>query len=576
MHAVVEELAGALAGQPLSDIVQIDMHRFLLRFAERPFPRVHIAIHPRLSTLHLARGIKAPSTPTELAAELTRPLSGRRVLNVVAPAAERAVRIEFEGGWTIVVELMGKASNLLLLDPAGAIDRLARSHQGAFRRPEAGALYQAPPASKQWVCDSKEALHESALRRLVAGAGPAGPDETRPELRLAASIPGFSVHAARELLWRADRGEDPWAVWTDLTRRLHAGPRQPTLYSPQPPDALAPSTRLSSRNLFAFPLSVAHAPQLARTRYASVNEAEEAAAACMMRHLSFDSLLHSLSGQLRQERRRGEQLAAVLEDELSEAAGADQDRRRGELILAGLRTGQKLGSVFRVIDHYDPAGGEVDIPIDARLDPRRNAERYFHRARKADRTRERIPARLEALRLRLGELAHAEQQVRGAATLEDLESIEGKLQETGLVRAIRKAERAETGRRPEYVAVREYRTTDGFTILVGRTSAENDHLTFNVAAPHDLWLHAAGYPGAHVIVRNPGRLRDLPDAAVLQAAAVAAWFSKGREAGDLDVHVAWRRHVRKGRGMSPGMVMLRRHRTVRVRAGLPGGGQPVN
>jgi predicted ribosome quality control (RQC) complex YloA/Tae2 family protein len=172
-------------------------------------------------------------------------------------------------------------------------------------------------------------------------------------------------------------------------------------------------------------------------------------------------------------------------------------------------------------------------------------------------------------------VAAALEQAGSARGTASLESLERELQQEGILRAVRRTGPAAVGRKARYIPVSTYTTRDGFTVLVGRSSAENDELTFRVAAPDDLWLHAAGWPGAHVVVRNPRRLRELPDATVREAAAIAAWHSKGRDEPELDVHVSFRRHVRKGRGMSPGMVMLRKHRTVRVAPALPaprGGG----
>jgi len=281
--------------------------------------------------------------------------------------------------------------------------------------------------------------------------------------------------------------------------------------------------------------------------------------------MMYETVHLSLVTLLRREKRRLKDLIDVLTKEMEEAGRCGtEDRRRAELILAGMHEARKEGSSVRVVDHYDPAGPMVAIPIDPRLGLNENAQRYFRSARRRARTLELAPARLAGLRDRLLRVERAAVQVDDARSRVALESVEQDLQEAGVVKAFRRAERAEVGRAAEYVRVHEFRTRDGFMVLVGKTAAENDHLTFKVAAPHDLWLHAAGYPGAHVVVRNPGRLPALPDGTVREAAAIAAWYSKGKAEQALDVHVAWRRHVRKGRGMSPGMVILKRHRTVRV------------
>lgn len=118
---------------------------------------------------------------------------------------------------------------------------------------------------------------------------------------------------------------------------------------------------------------------------------------------------------------------------------------------------------------------------------------------------------------------------------------------------------------------RPYRTyaVEGFEILVGRGERDNDHLTFDVAEPHDLWLHVAGgTPGSHVVVRNPER-GEIPRAVLETAAAAAAWFSKARGSPRVEVHVCRACDVRKPRGAPPGLVELGRWKSVRVKPALP-------
>ncbi|WP_437968940.1 NFACT RNA binding domain-containing protein [Sorangium sp. So ce260] len=119
---------------------------------------------------------------------------------------------------------------------------------------------------------------------------------------------------------------------------------------------------------------------------------------------------------------------------------------------------------------------------------------------------------------------------------------------------------------------RPYRTLtiDGFEVLVGRGDEDNDALTFEVAEPHDLWLHVAGgTPGSHVIVRNPARV-EVPREVVERAAAAAAWYSKARGAAKVEVHVCRAADVSKPRGAPAGLVQLARWKSVRVRPELPG------
>jgi predicted ribosome quality control (RQC) complex YloA/Tae2 family protein len=111
---------------------------------------------------------------------------------------------------------------------------------------------------------------------------------------------------------------------------------------------------------------------------------------------------------------------------------------------------------------------------------------------------------------------------------------------------------------------------DGFEVLIGKGDAQNDALTFGAAEPHDFWMHVAGPPGSHVVVRNPDRLEELPRPVLEAAAALAAWHSKARGSrGKVEVHVCRVADVSKPRGFAPGQVLLRRWQSVKVYAKEP-------
>jgi predicted ribosome quality control (RQC) complex YloA/Tae2 family protein len=114
---------------------------------------------------------------------------------------------------------------------------------------------------------------------------------------------------------------------------------------------------------------------------------------------------------------------------------------------------------------------------------------------------------------------------------------------------------------------------DGFEVLVGKGSVDNDRLTFGLAQPRDLWLHVAGPAGSHVVVRNPAALDEIPHPVVEKAAQLAAWHSKARgRRGKVEVHVCRVADVCKPRGLAPGQVILKRWDSVRVYAKDPGPG----
>jgi len=121
----------------------------------------------------------------------------------------------------------------------------------------------------------------------------------------------------------------------------------------------------------------------------------------------------------------------------------------------------------------------------------------------------------------------------------------------------------------EPARVRRYTSAEGLLILVGRSGEENDTLTFRVASPWDFWLHAAERPGAHVVVRNPRRLKTLPERTLRLAADIAAYHSGARQEARVDVHYTQRKHVHKRKGAPGGQVLLRRFRTIQATPRLP-------
>ncbi|HXO21232.1 MAG TPA: NFACT RNA binding domain-containing protein [Thermoanaerobaculia bacterium] len=109
---------------------------------------------------------------------------------------------------------------------------------------------------------------------------------------------------------------------------------------------------------------------------------------------------------------------------------------------------------------------------------------------------------------------------------------------------------------------RRFVSPDGMTVLVGRTAADNDVLTFKIGTPRDFWLHVAGESGSHVVVRNPDGLDRLPRETLRFAASLAAGYSKARDGGRVAVHVAACADVHKPRGLPPGKVVLDRYKSV--------------
>jgi predicted ribosome quality control (RQC) complex YloA/Tae2 family protein len=201
-------------------------------------------------------------------------------------------------------------------------------------------------------------------------------------------------------------------------------------------------------------------------------------------------------------------------------------------------------SEARVPDPWDPEAREVVVPLDPALTPEANAARYFRRARRAGRALLEIPARLEAARSRLARAGEWTARLDAVSAWQELAPLAAEARADAAI-AARFARAAAAGAsgtatpgtQPDVVARRLRNLTirprrivlaPGWIALVGRTSRENDVLTTRAASPRDLWFHARGVAGSHVVVIRPSRDAEPPPEVVRRAAIAAAWFSQGR------------------------------------------------
>jgi predicted ribosome quality control (RQC) complex YloA/Tae2 family protein len=264
-----------------------------------------------------------------------------------------------------------------------------------------------------------------------------------------------------------------------------------------------------------------------------------------------------LRQQIRRLTRRREKILA----DLAKARGWEELRRKGELLRVHRERGGRGLAEVTVPDYYAGPGRSLTIALDPALSVDANAERYVKQARKVKRGLPVIERRLSETEEELKEWEAALERVIQAETAEAVERAK-------TVHRIERLEpppvpppqdKGEARREP-----RRYLSSDGREILVGRSSAGNEHLTFHLARPHDLWLHVEGYRGSHVVVRNP-KGQTVPPRTLREAALLAAFFSKARNATKVPVHHTAVRFVRRSKGNKAGTVLITQEKTIVVR-----------
>ena len=523
LRRVVDAMAGRLPDQEVQRVAFLGHSRYLIRFVGPERLNLLVSVRPELPRVYLAslRGPRREPPPDAFAALLDRDLAGARLVSLEAPGGDRVVRLVFappggrppEAGRQLLLELFGRRANALLLDPAGGILGAARELAGGPRELAIGGTYQPPP------------------RRAEASDRPDQGD-------LAADGGGATVLSPRPLAdYREGDRPEP-----DHFRIL--------------PGRIGPGDRRAGVGATEW--------------HPSVSEAVEAATTLLERLIDFDAEREGLTLLARREGERLDRLDRNLAHDLERAAGADRHRRYGEALLAGLRDARVAGPIADVPDPMSIEGARLEVPIDPALTLQSNAERHFALWKKGKRGEAAIAVRRAAAAARRAAWSGIEAAARAATDASELESARAGMAALGLVHAAPRPARAARPSRPEPPArVRRHVTRDGFVILVGRSGAENDTLTFKVAAPEDFWLHAAGFAGAHVVVRNPARLPALPEGVLRIAAAIAAWYSDARADAHVEVHWTQRKQVRKRKGAPPGQVLLKRSKSIRIEPRLP-------
>jgi predicted ribosome quality control (RQC) complex YloA/Tae2 family protein len=555
MAAIAAELEQTVLGGRVQRVVQTSRLSIGLEiYAGRQRHQLLASAHPLHARVHLSevKPTRDPKARSPFLLHVRRRLRGARLKGIDVPALERILFLRFEHPKlpadeqenTFVIEIMGRRSNLILVDQETLVlDCIKRvtPQMSAARPMLPHQRYGLPP--EQIKADPR-GFDPQALARELAGLQP----DTRLWQALVNLFRGVSPLLAREVVYRACGHSDVRVGEACAADRLTG--ELDGLWS------LAVSGRWQPCLLLVEGRPVSYAPYpLTHTAEGEAPPVATISQTLDRFYASYEPLSgHRQTRQIlleaigRQQERLRKRLSAV-EDELARAGRAEELRRKGEWLLAyqnQVSPGQSLLSVEG-----------MEITLDPKLTPVENAQAHFAAYKKAKQAGRTLPQRAEETRQGLAWLEEMAALVHLAETYDEIAFLGAELEEAGVHPVHPRVPRRRTSLPP-----RTFRSSDGFVILVGRNAHQNEQISLRRANRHDLWFHARDRPGAHVVVKTEGR--PVPQKTLEEAASLAAHFSQGRDETRVTVNYTECRHLRRIGSTRPGLVRYDRERTLNV------------
>lgn len=564
LHLIKRELEEGILGAKVDKVFQPsremlilamrgkNMNRKLLVSASANSARIHFTEYP----------VENPAQPPMLCMLLRKRLCGARLSAIVQPGLERVLLLKFDAHnelgdeitLTLAVEIMGRHSNIILIDERGlVIDSVKRidSELSSMRLILPGIQYELPPAQDKY--NIAEGLPDEAANKVLACQG------QRLDKALMGVIQGISPVVAREIAYRSTGFTD--FVLDDISDsqkdklRYNLSSLKDILGGKGEPNLITIGGKPTDFTFFYPRQYGASAVSSTYGDYSSMLDDYyyRRDLGDRMKSKSQDILKLLANSSARISKKLDIQSA-----ELKKCADREQLRRNGDLINANLHLLQKGDILAEVVDYYSEDCGTVKIKLDPLLTPAQNAQKYYKEYRKLQAAEQHLTGLIEQGKAELAYIDSVLDLLSRAESERELAEIRQELTDEGII----KRRKTAPGKQPPKLPPLRFRSDDGFLILVGRNNRQNDSLTLKESRNYDVWLHTLHVPGSHTVIVCDGK--QPPNRTIEQAAQLAAYHSGARASGLVAVDYTNIKYVSKPRGAKPGMVIYTHQSTLYV------------
>ncbi len=549
---IVAELSEKLTETRISKIAQPEADELLLTLkGPSGQHRLLLSAGASLPLIYLTKTNKpSPMTAPNFCMLLRKHIGNGKILRIWQPGLERIIHFEIEHfnemgdkcRKELILELMGKHSNLIFCDDQGMIiDSIKHvsAQTSSVREVLPGRPYFI--AQTQAKCDPLSTTQAEFCETVF----------TKPAALVKAiytSYTGISPIIAEELCFRASLDSSKSARSFSESEQIQLYRQFEQMIEDVKNSHFAPAIIYDERKtpVEFSSLTLTLYGSLQKTAFSSASEMLEQYYALKntvtrMRQKSSDLRRITTTALDRNRKKYDLQLR-----QLQDTEKRDKYKVYGELIQAygyGLEEGSKN---LEALNYY--TNEMITIPLDPTITPQENAQKYFDKYNKLKRTYEALTEHIRETQAEIEQLESICTFMDLALSEEDLVQVKEELMDAGYIRRKYNGKKIKITSRPFH-----YISSDGYDMYVGKNNYQNDELTFKFASGCDWWFHAKGVPGSHVIVRTNGD--ELPDSTFEEAARLAAYYSKNRKAEKVEIDYVEKKHVKKPGGAKPGFVV---------------------
>ena len=558
LRLVVQELRETLLGCTIRHIEQANPHTFSFKIGRGVETHwLTLSAHSLHARAHLIQKPSPGQKQSYLADFLTTHLRRGTVTAIEQLGWDRILKITVQpvsddpiqpSPKAVIAEFMGKHSNIILIDATDnrILESLKRIDETMSRHREIlpGETYTLPPQQEKL---DPLTLDEAVFTEMF------GERQDVSWRQLFNKIDGFSPTLAKEVVARAAE-TGLWEAYQQIIQYFDSAHASPQLLMDGDEPIAASSMML--RQL----------PHASSQAFDTMSDALAAYYDAITLKESIDSERRALTQALTKQENLLQRKADGLHADLARAEKSEDYRIQGELLLANLHAITRGQKEVALQNYYSLDLEMLSIPLNPEQSPSENAQAYFKKYTKAKRGRSRIQQLISDVEADQETLWLYASKLEATDTLESLQRLRTEFVANGYLKAPQRGrQKQEVGDGP----FRRYTSTNGFQMYVGRNSESNDLLLRQIAKPRDMWLHAKQIHGSHVIIRNPENRQDIPMPTLLQAAQLAAYFSKAHHASNVPVDYTWARYVVKRKGNVAGYVHYTREKTLFVEPAVP-------